>query len=245
MNSILIIEDDEYFRDLLKQLFEAEDYTVLVASNSRGALKILQEENPDLIITDIIMEDIDGLEIIMEIKKKSPEKPIIAISGGGSIGPKAYLSSAKALGADFTFRKPFSTDKMLDAVKSIMTTSIRKILVIEDDDNFREMLKQILEVEGYKVIEASDGRTALKILQEENPDLIITDIIMEDIDGLEIIMEIKEDRPTRPIIAISGGGSIGPSAYLSSAKVLGADHTFTKPFSFEDIQSTLKELLDQ
>ena len=123
MKSILIIEDDDYFMDLLKRLFEDEGYIVIEASNSRIALNIVQKENPDLIITDIIMEDIDGLEILMEVKKKSPEKPIIAISGGGAIGPDDYLSSAKALGADYTFTKPFPADEMLNTVKSIFNSS--------------------------------------------------------------------------------------------------------------------------
>ena len=244
MKSILIIEDDDYFRDLLKLLFEDEDYNVMEASNSRDALNILQKENPDLIITDIIMEEGDGLEIIINSKKNSPEKPIIAISGGGSIGPKYYLSTARALGAEYTFAKPFSTNEMINMVKSIMTPSIKKILIIEDDDNVRDMLKRLLEGEAYKVIEARNGGEALIILKVETPDLIITDIIMEDVDGLEIIVGLKKDKPNIPIIAISGGGSLGSNAYLSSAKALGADYTFTKPFSFDEIQSTLKKLLN-
>ena len=120
---------------------------------------------------------------------------------------------------------------------------MKSILIIEDDDNFRSLLKALLEVDGYNIIEASNGRYAFKILQKESPDLIITDLIMDDIEGIEIIMKVKEDSPKKPIIAISGGGSIGPEDYLESAKDLGADQTFSKPFTSEEMLDAVKKLL--
>ena len=81
-----------------------------------------------------------------------------------------------------------------------------RILIIEDDDSFRAILNHVLVEEGYKVLTASNGLKAINILQKETPDLIITDIIMELSDGIEIIMHAKKNYPTCKIIAVSGGG---------------------------------------
>ena len=117
------------------------------------------------------------------------------------------------------------------------------ILIIEDDDTFRAILNHVLVEEGYKVLPASNGLKAINILQKETPDLIITDIIMELSDGIEIIMYAKKNYPRCKIIAVSGGGRGNADEYLDTAFNLGADHIFTKPFSLPDLIVTVNKLL--
>ncbi len=117
------------------------------------------------------------------------------------------------------------------------------ILVVEDDKDLREMLKASLIKRKYMVLEASNGKEALIRFKPAITDLIITDLIMPDEDGLKVIMKIKSIKPSIRIIAISGGGKAGPVNYLNMAKTLGADEIFPKPFSLADLLKKIDELL--
>jgi DNA-binding response OmpR family regulator len=117
------------------------------------------------------------------------------------------------------------------------------ILIVEDDKDLREMLKTSLLKMKYTVLEASNGRDALSHFKPAITDLVITDLIMPDEDGLKVIMKIKEIKPSTKIIAISGGGKAGPGNYLNLAIALGADEIFSKPFSIFDLLKKIDELL--
>jgi len=118
-----------------------------------------------------------------------------------------------------------------------------RILIIEDDDQTRSMLRQVLEREGYEVVDAPDGREGIRLYRGKPTDLIITDIIMPEKEGIETIMELKRDFPDVKIIAMSGGGRIGPDEYLHVAKKLGAQRTFAKPVEREEMLKAIRELL--
>jgi CheY-like chemotaxis protein len=117
------------------------------------------------------------------------------------------------------------------------------ILIIEDDKEFREMLKTALAVKDHIVIEAENGKEALIRFKPGVTDLVITDLIMPDEDGLKVIMKIRQMKQAIKLIAISGGGKAGPGSYLDLAKALGADAIFSKPFSINDLLSKIEDLL--
>ena len=89
-----------------------------------------------------------------------------------------------------------------------------KILVIDDDKNIRSLLRDFLERDGYEVMEAENGKVGLKLFRENGADLVITDLIMPEKEGIETIRELRRDFSDVKIIAISGGGAIGPETYL-------------------------------
>jgi len=117
------------------------------------------------------------------------------------------------------------------------------ILIIDDDNQFRTMLRKMVERNGYEVIEASDGKEGIELYRKNPTDLIITDLIMPEKDGIETIQELKKDFPDIKIIAISGGGRLGPQDYLHLAKMLGAQRTLTKPIELTELLKTIEELL--
>lgn len=117
------------------------------------------------------------------------------------------------------------------------------ILLIEDDKEFREMLKTALRRKDHVVIEAENGKEALINFKPGVTDLVITDLIMPDEDGLKVIMKIRELKKGIKVIAISGGGKAGPGSYLNLAKALGADAVYSKPFSINEIILKMEELL--
>lgn len=117
-----------------------------------------------------------------------------------------------------------------------------RILVIDDDEDVRQMLRRILEHAGHEVVEADNGAVGVKLFREEPSDLVITDIIMPEKEGIETIRDLRKLQKEVKIVAISGGGRVGPSDYLTAAKMLGAMKTFSKPFSRQEILDTVDEL---
>ena len=123
---------------------------------------------------------------------------------------------------------------------------MKRILVIDDDDQMRQMLKQTLERAGYEVVDAPDGEKGIALYKEKPADLIITDLIMPQKDGMETVIELKRDFPDAKIIAVSGGSrAMDPNDYLHYATQVGALHTFTKPFDCEEIIKTIRVELQQ
>ncbi len=118
------------------------------------------------------------------------------------------------------------------------------IMIVEDQAEFREMLKEALSRRKYSIIEASDGKEAMLKFKASIVDLVVTDILMPEEDGLKVIMKLKEIKPGIKIIAISGGGKAGHGNYLNLAKALGADDILSKPFSLSTLISRIEELLN-
>jgi len=118
-----------------------------------------------------------------------------------------------------------------------------RILIIEDDDEVREYLESVLSRAGYQCESACDGKEGVEIFLADPADLVITDIIMPEKDGIETIMDLRRKNSSLKVIAISGGGRAEPENYLHSAKLLGANRTMKKPFSNEEMLEAIKDLL--
>jgi YesN/AraC family two-component response regulator len=116
---ILIIDDDELIRLTMKSALKKLGCTVFEAENGNGGVTLFQKERPDLVITDILMPDKEGLETISEIHALDPKAKIIAISGGGSARNMAFLQLAQKIGASHIMSKPIRPDDLLKAVKSL------------------------------------------------------------------------------------------------------------------------------
>ena len=117
------------------------------------------------------------------------------------------------------------------------------ILVIDDDEAVRDMVKSILAVGGHTVLFAADGRSGMQRMTEGKIDLIITDIIMPDQEGIETIQQLRRLGAKLPILAISGGGQRGHADFLSVARELGATDTLAKPFRAKDLIAKITTLL--
>jgi YesN/AraC family two-component response regulator len=122
MGKILIIDDEPYILLMLKKMIEKIGYDVELASNGREGMDIFRNNGVDMVITDIIMPDKEGLEIILEMKQAQPDLKIIAISGGGRISPESYLECAMHFGASRVFQKPFKQKELVSAVKILMAS---------------------------------------------------------------------------------------------------------------------------
>jgi len=120
MIKILVIDDEEQIRALLSSLFEMEGYEVIAATDGKDGMTLFDAHSPDLVITDIVMPDMEGMEVIRTLKKKSPSVPVIAISGGGINASHEYLYIASKIGAAKIFEKPVRKKVLLEAVKELL-----------------------------------------------------------------------------------------------------------------------------
>ncbi|MDB6130795.1 MAG: Response regulator, CheY-like receiver [Verrucomicrobiales bacterium] len=118
-----------------------------------------------------------------------------------------------------------------------------RILLIEDDDSFRTMLGKTLTYFGHTVIEARNGKEGLELFPQACADLVITDLLMPEKEGLEVLMELRKMRPSAKIIAMSGGGRNSAADYLAIAKSMGAAKVLAKPFTNVVLIATINELL--
>ncbi len=120
MSAILVIDDDSQVLQVMSEMLRLEGHAVTMAENGREAMVCFERDVFDLVITDIIMPDREGLETIADFRQRSETLPIIAISGGGRSGSMDYLETARYLGADTTLAKPFGRQELLAAVNKVL-----------------------------------------------------------------------------------------------------------------------------
>jgi DNA-binding response OmpR family regulator len=120
MAKILVFDDEPSILLMIKKMLEKAGHEVDIALNGKEGMKLFEKNKPDLLITDILMPEKEGLETIFELRRKYSELKIIAISGGGRIGPEGYLPSAKLFGADMVFQKPLIQNEFLLAVSLLL-----------------------------------------------------------------------------------------------------------------------------
>jgi YesN/AraC family two-component response regulator len=121
---------------------------------------------------------------------------------------------------------------------------MENILIIDDETPIRSMVRLILERAGYTVREAQDGIEGIRVFRETPADLVITDLIMPNKDGIGMIIELKKDFPALKIIAMSGGGLNRPEGYLRGAQKLGAACTLSKPLNRNDLLRAVRDTLN-
>jgi len=116
VTEVLLVEDDEACRSVLDHLLRQAGFAVLTAPNGKQALDILRSRQPQIIVVDIIMPEMDGLEFLLALRNQQHEAPVIAVSGGGRMRAENMLSVAKRLGAVSVLSKPFSRADLVEAI---------------------------------------------------------------------------------------------------------------------------------
>ena len=121
MQTILVIDDDPIVRSTIARILERRSYRVLTAENGVKGLRLFADERPDLVITDIIMPEMEGIGTLLEMRRERPDAKVIAISGGGRLGNTDFLDMAKKLGACAVIEKPFDAHELLSRVAAALS----------------------------------------------------------------------------------------------------------------------------
>jgi len=119
---------------------------------------------------------------------------------------------------------------------------VSKVLIIEDDPDVSDLLKFAAERAGHVVQTAANGKRGLESFATFEPDVVVTDILMPEKEGMETIVDLRKSRPATPIIAISGAGAVGKANILEIAQKLGASRTFAKPLVIADLLGAIAAL---
>ncbi len=120
---------------------------------------------------------------------------------------------------------------------------MKKILIVDDEEPIRRSIREILEIEDYEIFEAEDGEEAIRLVQSDEPHLVITDIIMPEKEGFETILQINEEYPDIKIIAMSGGGRLGTDIILGTVSELNVVGTLQKPFKVTELFELVQQAL--
>jgi DNA-binding response OmpR family regulator len=207
---ILVIDDDQDFADATKIILEQSGFDVIVAASGKQGLERTKKDNPDLVILDIMLPDINGFSVCRELKEDPTYSslPIILLTAIGTTLESYAVDIAKQHQADVYIAKPIEKEELLRVVNDLLSRAKpapkeerthAKILLVDDDTDFLEATRQILAAHQYDVITAQSGDEGITKAKYENPDLILLDVIMPGKDGFSVCYELRKIPQTRPV----------------------------------------------
>ena len=187
--TVLIIDDDATARDMLARILTKEGYRVLLAASGEEGLRLAREERPDAITLDVLMAGLDGWGVLTRLKADAltADIPVVVVTviDDRNLG--------YALGAADYLTKPVERERLADVLRRVRADqSSGPILVVDDDAMTREMLRRILEKDGWKVEEAPNGRFALDAMLEHTPAAVLLDLMMPEMDGFTFLDQIRQ-----------------------------------------------------
>jgi CheY-like chemotaxis protein/anti-sigma regulatory factor (Ser/Thr protein kinase) len=192
---ILIVDDDQTVRDVMERFLTREGFSVATADGGKEGLRLARELRPAAITLDVMMPDLDGWTVLAAIKGDPllSDIPVILVTIVDEI-KRGY-----ALGATDYLIKPIDRERLTKVLRNICSALARQVLVVDDDDMTRRGIRLALEEDGWKVIEAENGRVALARLAETRPDVIVLDLMMPEMDGFEFLDEMRRRAEWRDI----------------------------------------------
>jgi PAS domain S-box-containing protein len=189
-NTVLVIEDDDSARELLVRMLHKEGYHVVTAKTGASGLELARELRPHAITLDVLMPEMDGWTVLSKLKADDELRdiPVILLS---------MVDERKrgfALGADHYLLKPVERAELIEVIDAFVVEQGSKVsLLVEDDLPTRELMARILEQQGWRVLEASNGREGLDIVEQTTPDVVFLDLMMPEVDGFEFLSRFRQD----------------------------------------------------
>jgi PAS domain S-box-containing protein len=237
--TILVVDDSAPMRELIRGMLERAGYLVAEADGGAVALQLARLLQPQLVTLDVMLPDLDGFDVIQVLRHDplTRDMPVLFISA------TSEYDRAMALGGNGFISKPFSTDELIAQVQQLTGRPRRRVLVIDDDYHVRPTLARLLQRGGFQVEEAADGRTGLKMIERNPPDLVLLDISMPDIDGYEMLRRLKQSHRHQHIpVVILTASDLGASAQRRALE-FGAVRYLEKPIASGDLLAEIERIL--
>ena len=248
---ILIVDDDVSVGRVHQRLLERAGYTVTAVDNGLAALAELQQHTFGAILLDVRMPFLEGRRFYEEVANTYPELAERVIFVTGFADDPQVRDFLRGVGRPVLL-KPVEFEELVTAVQHIARPAPRaprlgsqiRVLVADDDAIVRKTIRRFLVAAGYEVSEAADGAGALQALRAEPPvDLLITDIYMPGMDGMELAIRARQEGTLLHVLVMSGGGYMAREDVLKRAQKLGAARTLGKPFTGEELLAAVEEAL--
>ena len=253
---LLLVDDEEEFLLATSQALGRRGIEVSVAPNGVTALDKVSHETFDVVVLDVKMPDIDGIEVFHRISDRNPKLPVILLTGHPSTSD-AFHTSKKGI-ADY-LSKPVDMDKLAEKVKEIVVQnretvenpaeetdaggeSTINVMIVDDEVDLLKSLSRAFTRRKFNVTTAESGPQALDILENILVDIMILDVKMPGMDGLEVLRRVKQKHPSIQVILLSGHPSV--DAALEGIK-LGASEYMKKPAEIEELATTIRHLYEE
>ena len=235
---ILVVDDDQDFAESLALLLVGRGYEVVVAHSGEEAIRIFRDNDFDIAFMDVKLPGKNGVESFMEICEFKPDARVVMMTG---YSVEQLLDEAVENGVWGVLHKPLDMKKFLSMIEKIQPNGI---LIADDDPDFAMSIKELLTSKGYSVFVATDGREAVERILSNGIDVLLLDLRMPVLNGLETYLELKKAGRAIPTIIITAfvdeeNGTIKRLRDLSVSGVL------RKPFDPRELLSTIERLARQ
>jgi CheY-like chemotaxis protein len=250
LESILCVDDDPEVLEMLKEYFTLQGFVVFTASNGVEAFLQVKQWMPRAVVMDLFMPRLGGIGALARIKTLNPGIAVILMSG--MINALDLVTEA-GLRVDGMLSKPLNLTKLSDTLARVGIVApgalaaghgshrprpIRaRVLAVDDELEVRKMLSEHLREKGYDVREAADGEEALALIPEYRPNIVLLDLMMAGMDGMETLRHVKAIAPETCVIMIT---AIEEIESAQAALAHGASDYVTKPFSLQYLDSVLE-----
>jgi len=228
--SILLVDDEKNFSYTLSEIFKLHNWSVDIANNGFDAMELVKQKFYDIILIDIRMPGIDGIQTFNEIKKLQSGVVIFLMTGG----PIEHLRDLQKNGIYSILQKPINVREIIDIISQLEEKA--SILVVDDNDNDRTLLSNIFVEKGYRVMTSKTAKEAIDLISIKEFDIVLLDMHLPDMDGITALEKIKKNNPGLAIMAMTG---YNLDEIIENAIKKGAVSCFIKPF---DIEILLNEI---
>ena len=236
---IFVVDDDPDFSDGMALILEIEGYDVAHASSGDEAIRRFREEEFDITFMDVRMPGKNGVESFFEIREDRPHAKIIMMT---AYGAEDLLKQAVDGGAIGVLHKPFREKELLKILDEAKPAGM--ILLVDDDPDFVEGLEGTLTGAGYSVVIAHDGQQAVDRALADGFDVLILDVRLPVLSGLEVYTELKKRGRTLPTIVITGYAQEEAHS-ISALRELSAKTCLVKPFGSEELLNVVENLIER
>jgi DNA-binding NtrC family response regulator len=226
---VLLVDDEKEFVESLSERLELRDLDAEVVYDGEQALKAVEEGSHDVMVLDLRMPGIDGIEVLRQVKKTKPDMQVVVLTGHGTDKDEREV---KRLGAFAYLKKPIDLDQLIGTLKKEKL----KVLLVDDEKEFVESLSERLELRNLDAEVVYDGEQALKAVEEGSHDVMVLDLRMPGIDGIEVLRQVKKTKPDMQVVVLTGHGTDKDER---EAKRLGAYAYMKKPVDIDTLVGTL------
>ena len=256
MATILVIDDERMVCDLLRAVLSRYGHEVLTAFDGQNGLALFEQHRPRFTLLDLRMPGMDGIEVLTRIRALDPRAAVIVLTGAGSADLE---NQARQMGVTDFLSKGLSLEVLVGTMERVMQQPFKpppppsqsavapkasspsqeagSILVVDDEPQIRELLRKFLSARGYQVRVAADGQQALALVDQKSPDLIVLDVNMPGINGIEVLKRLRAKNYAGGVMFLT---SSQDEALLQEGLELGSVDVLGKPVDLERLELTIQ-----
>jgi len=254
--TILVIDDERMVCDLLRAVFSRYGHEVLTAFDGRNGLDLFEQHRPRFTLLDLRMPGMNGIEVLTRIRALDPRAAVIVLTGAGSADLE---NQARQMGVTDFLSKGLSLEALVGTVERVMQQPVKppaspsqstdakkapshsqkagSILVVDDEPPIRELLRKYFSSRDYQVRVAPDGQQALALVDQKSPDIIVLDVHMPGMNGIEVLKRLRAKNYAGGVIFLT---SSQDERLLQEGLELGSVDILGKPVDLERLELTIQ-----